>query len=209
MGEFLLSSRTIKEAVYLQKEEYGKAQSYLSYFAADSPERKRKEAVIFSRLGKKEEAYRACEELLFSSYQFISLVLNDLRLLYMEDGNPEMAWKLVNVQSQAAAVFEMGRYAEVSTGLDVAAWEKNVEKTAAMMQEIMAAVDSIGDFTQSSLYRHMAFQKIEPDFADRLRKNLIEGMGDESYAWMKGNAFWEETRKKAFGTPAAAADGRS
>ena len=31
---------------YLQKEEYEKAQSYLSYLAVDSPERKRKEALI-------------------------------------------------------------------------------------------------------------------------------------------------------------------
>ena len=38
---------------YLQKEEYEKAQSYLSYLAVDSPERKRKEAVVFSKTGKK------------------------------------------------------------------------------------------------------------------------------------------------------------
>ena len=88
----------------------------------DSPERKRKEAVVFSKTGKKQEAYRAYEELLFTNYQFISLVLNDLRILYMEDGNHEMAWKLVDVQNQAARAFEMGRYNEVSTGLDVAAW---------------------------------------------------------------------------------------
>ncbi len=89
---------------YLHKEEYEKARSYLSYLAADSPERKRKEAVIFSRTGKKEEAFRAYEELLFTNYQFISQVLNDLRILYMEKGNREMAWKLVDVQNQAAKV---------------------------------------------------------------------------------------------------------
>ena len=110
---------------YLQKEEYEKAQSYHSYLAVDSPERKRKEAVVFSKTGKKQEAYRAYEELLFTNYQFISLVLNDLRILYMEDGNHEMAWKLVDVQNQAARAFEMGRYNE-SIGLDVAAWEKDV-----------------------------------------------------------------------------------
>ncbi|MBQ9031128.1 MAG: helix-turn-helix domain-containing protein [Parasporobacterium sp.] len=191
---------------YLQKEEYEKAHSYLSYLAVDSPERKRKEAVIFSRTGKKEEAYRAYEELLFTNYQFISLVLNDLRILYMEDGNRGMAWKLVDVQNQAAKVFEMGRYNEVSTGLDVASWEKDVPKTAEIMREILAAVDHISDFSQSPLYQHMAFKDMDPGFTDRLHKNLIEGMHDESYSYMRGNEFWEETLKKGLDSPLRSED---
>ena len=179
---------------YLQKEDYERAQSYLSYLAVDSPERKRKEAVVFSKTGKKEEAYRAYEELLFTNYQFISLVLNDLRILYMEDGNHEMAWKLVDVQNQAAKVFEMGQYNEVSTGLDVASWEKNVHKTAEIMREILEAVDHIGDFSQSPLYQHMTFKEMDPGFAGRLRKSLIEGMKDDSYAYMDGNEFWENPK---------------
>lgn len=180
---------------YLQKEDYERAQSYLSYLAVDSPERKRKEAVIFSKTGKKGEAYRAYEELLFTNYQFISLVLNDLRILYMEDGNSEMAWKLVDVQNQAARVFEMGRYNEVSTGLDVASWEKDIPKTAEIMEEILESVDHIADFVQSLLYQHMTFKEMDPGFVDRLRKSLIEGMSDESYAFMQGNEFWEDTLK--------------
>ena len=191
---------------YLQKEDYEKAQSYLSYLAVDSPERKRKEAIIFSKTGKKEEAYRAYEELLFTNYQFISLVLNDLRILYMEDGNHEMAWKLVDVQNVAARAFEMGRYNEVSTGLDVASWEKDVHKTAEIMRGILESVDHIGDFSQSRLYQHMKFKEMDPGFADRLRKSLIEGMKDESYAFMRENEFWEETLKKAIDSPLGAED---
>jgi transcriptional regulator with XRE-family HTH domain len=186
---------------YLQREEYEKAQSYLSYLAVDSPERKRKEAVIFSKTGKKQEAYRAYEELLFTNYQFISLVLNDLRILYMEDGNHEMAWKLVDVQNQAARVFEMGRYNEVSTGLDVAAWEKDVPKTAEIMGGILESVDHIADFTQSLLYQHMIFKEMDPGFADRLRKSLIDGMRDESYSYMRGNDLWEEILEKGIDSP--------
>ena len=186
---------------YLQKEEYEKAQSYLSYLAVDSPERKRKEAVVFSKTGKKQEAYRAYEELLFTNYQFISLVLNDLRILYMEDGNHEMAWKLVDVQNQAARAFEMGRYNEVSTGLDVAAWEKDVSKTADIMRQILDALDHIGDFSQSSLYQHMIFKEMDPGFGDRLRKSLIDGMRDESYSYMRGNDLWEEILEKGIDSP--------
>ena len=191
---------------YLQKEEYEKAQSYLSYLAVDSPERKRKEAVIFSKTGKKEDAYQAYEELLFTNYQFISLVMNDLRILYMEDGNHEMAWKLVDVQNQAAKVFEMGRYNEVSTGLDVASWEKDVPKTEEIMRGILESVDHIADFAQSLLYQHMTFKEMDPGFAERLRKSLIEGMRDDSYAYMRGNEFWEEILKKAIDSPLRSED---
>ena len=191
---------------YLKKEEYEKAQSYLSYLAVDSPERKRKEAVIYSKIGKKEEAYRAYEELLFTNYQFISLVLNDLRTLYMEDEDHAMAWKLVDVQNQAAKVFEMGRYNEVSTGLDVASWEKNVTKTAEIMEEILAAVDHIGDFSQSRLYQHMMFKEMDPGFADRLRKSLVEGMRDESYSYMWGNKFWGKVLEKGLDSPLRSED---
>jgi hypothetical protein len=172
----------------------------------DSPERKRKEAVVFSKTGKKQEAYRAYEELLFTYYQFISLVLNDLRILYMEDGNHETAWKLVDVQNQAARAFEMGRYNEVSTGLDVAAWEKDVSKTADIMRQILDALDHIGDFSQSSLYQHMIFKEMDPGFADRLRKSLVGGMRDESFSYMRGNELWEEILEKGLDSPLRSED---
>ena len=173
---------------YLQKEEYEKA------------------PVVFSKTGKKQEAYRAYEELLFTNYQFISLVLNDLRILYMEDGNHEMAWKLVDVQNQAARAFEMGRYNEVSTGLDVAAWEKDVSKTADIMRQILDALDHIGDFSQSSLYQHMIFKEMDPGFADRLRKSLVGGMRDESFSYMRGNELWEEILEKGLDSPLRSED---
>ena len=191
---------------YLQKKEYEKAKSYLSYLAVDSPERKRKEALVFSKTGKREEAYRTYEELLFTNYQFISLVLNDLRILYMKDEEHAMAWKLVNVQKQTARAFEMGRYNEVSTGLDVAAWEKDVPKTAEIMQQILEALDHIGDFSQSSLYQHMTFKEMDPGFADRLRKSLVGGMSDESFSYMRGNELWEEILEKGLDSPLRSED---
>ena len=77
-----------------------------------------------SKTGKRTDAYRAYEELIFTGYQHIQMTLNDLRILYMEDGDREMAEKLVKVSSSAASAFEMGRYNEVCWGLDVAVWER-------------------------------------------------------------------------------------
>ena len=178
--------------VYIQKDDYDKAQSYLSWLASDSPERKRKEGLILSKTGKRQEAYRSYEELLFSNYQFLSLLLNDLKILYMEDENHEMAWKIADMQCQAAKVFEMGRYNEVSSGLDVASWEKDVSKTSQIMEQIVESIDQIGSFSQSDLYQHMSFKELEDGFIEGLRSKIIEEMSGESYSYMNGNEQWQE-----------------
>ena len=122
-----------------------------------------------SKTGKRAEAYRAYEELIFSAYQHIQMTLNDLRILYMEDDDHEMARKLVEVSSFAASAFEMGKYSEVCNGLDVAVWEKNIEWTAQLMQEILNSIGTIGDFTKSKLYQHMALKTVDSNFSAGLK----------------------------------------
>ena len=177
---------------YLQKDEYEKARLYLSWLPSDSPERKRREALLFSKTGKRQDAYRTYEELLFSEYQFLSLLLNDLKILYMEDDDHEMAWKITHVQSQAAGLFEMGRYHEVSCALDAASWEKDVSKTARIMEQVLESVDQTGSFTGSDLYQHMTFKEFEDGFIEGLRRRITEEMAGDSYAFMKGNELWQE-----------------
>ena len=179
---------------YFRKEDYEKAARYLDYFSLENPERKRKEALVNSRTGKRAEAYRAYEELIFIGYQHLQMTLNDLRALYMEDGDHEMARKLVEVSSSAASVFEMGGYNEVCYGLEVAAWEKNTEWTAQIMREILDRIDTIGDFTKSRLYQHMTFKTTDPDFTAGLKQKLLESLGDETFDYMKGNEDWEKLK---------------
>ncbi|MGX8686666.1 MAG: helix-turn-helix domain-containing protein [bacterium] len=181
---------------YLNREDYEKAGTYLEYFSPDDPEKKRREAVLFARTGKRQEAYKALEELLFSGYGFLSLVMNDLRILYMEDGDHEMAWKLSDMQRMAAKTFEMGRYNEVSSGLDVAAWEKDVSRTAAIMQEILESIETLGDFAGSPLYRHMTFKQLDPGFTKRLKSSMVLHMKSDAYAYMEGNEFWDKITEK-------------
>ena len=180
--------------VYIRKEDYEKAAHYLKYFSFDNPERKRKEALIKSKTGKRTEAYRLYEELLYAGYQRMQLVLNDLRILYMEDDDHEMAKKLVEVSSSIASAFEMGKYNEISVGLDVAAWEKDVECTARIMREILKSVDTIGDFTYSKLYQHMYLKSVAPSFTSELKKELLKSLNDETFDYMNGNEEWNKLK---------------
>ncbi len=175
----------------IRREDYEKAARYLEYFSLGDPERKRREALVNSKTGKRAEAYRAYEELIFVAYQHIQLVLNDLRILYMEDGGHEMARKLVEVSSAAARAFEMGRYNEVSYGLDVAVWEGDAEWTARLMGDIIESVGTIGDFASSKLFQHMTLKTIEPEYLAGLKRELLRSLDDETFDYMRGNEAWE------------------
>ncbi len=180
----------------IRREEYEKAARYLKYFSLENPERKRKEALVNGKTGKRAEAYRACEELLFSGYQQLQLTLDDLRILCMEDGDRELARRLVSVSSQLAAAFEMGRYQEVCVGLDVAVWEKDVPWTAKIMRDILDSVDTLGDMAGSRLYRHMKLKTIDPAFKEGLKAELARSLEDESFAFMQGNEDWERLKRE-------------
>ena len=86
----------------------------------------------------------------------------------------------------------MGRYNEVSMGLDVAAWEKDVALTEQIMRELVENVESLGSFADSDLYRHLTLKKSDPGFYQKMRENIIQSMADDSFSYMKGNAFWED-----------------
>lgn len=183
---------------FVRKNDYEKAAHYLDYFSLENPERKRKEALVNSKTGKRTEAYRAYEELIYSGYQHIQMVLNDLRILYMEDDNHEMAKKLVEVSSSAASAFEMGKYNEVCFGLDVAAWERDVAWTAQLMQEILDSIGMIGDFTKSKLYQHMTLKSVDPNFLIGLKQELLKSLGDETFNYMQGNEDWEKLKSGVY-----------
>ena len=191
---------------YERKGEYAKALEYAGQLSREDPMRKRMEAIVFSKTDRREEAYRTFEEMLFADCQRIQLVLNDLRMLYQEDGDHVMAHKLVNVASRAAAAFEMGRYSEVSTGLDVAAWEQDAAWTEKIMRELLENIETIGSFAESDLYRHLSFTKPSEEYYRKIRQDIISSMTDEAYSYMRGNHFWEEMLKKGVDSPLRSED---
>lgn len=191
--------RSAAEALFythINAEDYEKASRCTTFFAVEDPKRRTMEALLKSKTGAREEAYRAYEEIVLDAYQNLQFALNDLRMLYMEDNNREMTDKLVDVSSRMAAVFEMGRYNEVSVGLDVAVWEKNVPRTAQVVKDIFESLDTIGDFAKSPLYRHMKLETAETEYIERLRKELLGIFTDESFAFMDCNAEWEALKRQ-------------
>ena len=75
--EIRLQASTSLFQLHFQKGQYEQAEKYLDYLSVQNPERKRLQASICEKTGRTEEAWRLYEELLYSYYTMVSLVLHD------------------------------------------------------------------------------------------------------------------------------------
>lgn len=178
---------------YLRKKQFEKAESYLEYFSLQNPNKKFRQAQIFEGTGRMEEAYKEYEELLFELYGRVSLTLNGMYVLAVKEEDMERAHKLVEKQRELAVCFEMGKYHEVSGGLELATMEKDGDAVIRMMQEMLDSLSQIGDFRSSFLYGHMRFQEIRTELVEEIRENLLKGFRDEeTFGFLKGDERWAE-----------------
>lgn len=181
---------------YTRQGDYAKAEEYLAYFSEQNPERKRKQAYLYSQTNQVEEAYRTYEELLFSGYQMLSMVFNGMYQLAMQDGELSRAHMLVAKQRELAHLFEMGAYHEASCGLDLATVEQDVDTILEIMDRMLASIEEINEFRDSMLYEHMQFKDTRPEFVAELKANLLKCFQDEeAYGFLKEDKRWQELVK--------------
>lgn len=183
---------------YLRKEQYEKAEEYLTYFSKQNPERKRRQAVIYSKTNREQEAYKAYEELLFAHYNMTSMVFQSMYMLTMEENNFEKAHLFVEKQKQLARLFEMGEYHEVSPALELAVVEKDVDTAIETMERMLASVDSMCEFRNSSLYEHMTFKEQNEEFLMEIKENLLESLRDEeTFGFLMEDKRWQQLIKQS------------
>lgn len=177
----------------LRKEQYEEAEEYLKYFSIENPERKRKQALLYSKTNRNIEAYRAYEELLFSGCQMMRGVLNDIYMLAMEENDWEKADFLVGKQKQMSYAFDMGEYHAVSAGLELATAKQDVEETLKIMQTMLENIEGIYPYFTSPLYEHMAWKEPRPEFLEELRQGLIKCFQDEeTFGYLKDDIRWKK-----------------
>ena len=182
---------------WLRKEEYEKAESYLAYVSDQNPEKKRKQALIYSKTGRVKEAYRAYEELLFSAYGSLNMVFGGIYQLDTQQGDRQRAHMIVEKWSQTAKALDRGRYHEVFIGLELAVAEKDVETTIGIVEEMAANADDICHYCVSPLYEHMAWKGVSEGFLGDIKKTLLFFFRDEkTFGFLKGDKRWQELMEK-------------
>ena len=182
---------------YRGKEEYGKAEECLAFFSKQNPERKRKMAEIYSLTGRREEAYKAYEELLFFAYQTVNLYFAGLYRLAEQDGDVEKARMVVDKIIGLVKVFDMGAYYEASAGMDLAVMERDKDRVIEIMEKMLSAVDEIEQWRRSPLYEHMTFREGGEEFWGEMKRKLKEAFGDEeSFGFLEGDERWRRLAGK-------------
>jgi len=177
---------------YMRKEQYEKAEGLLCYYSEQNPERKRKQAMLYGKMGRVQESYKAYEEILFFGYQMLSMVFNSIYMLAMQDDNLSKAHKMVEKQQELARLFEMGTYYEVSSVLELALKEKDAEAVIEIVQKMLESVEEIGSFSDTELYEHMTFKKLDETFGEGVRENLIKlFQEDEAFEFLQDDVRWE------------------
>lgn len=180
---------------YLDKRQYDKAQECLVFFSEQSPEKKRKQAILCCRMGRREEAYKIYEELLFSTFQMANLLFGSICRMAMQDGDMDKAGTLVEKQSKLAQIFEMGKYYEVLAKHELAVARKDVEATISTMQKMIAAFHEIDSYTKAPLYEHMDFREMREEFRVLLEEDMLNAFRDEeTYGFLEGDGRWEKMK---------------
>ena len=180
---------------FVQKQQYEQAEKYLDYFSQENPERKRKQAFLYSKTGRVEEAWKVYEEILFSGYQMLSFVFQSLIQLALKEDDRERAHKFVNKLQMLARVFEMGTYQEASFGLELATLEQDADAVVGIMSKMLDSLsqDGMTGFVKSDLYRHMEFREMREEFAGKMRENLLNCFRDEeTFGWLREDTRWQE-----------------
>lgn len=182
---------------YVRKERYAEAEQFLCYFPSESIERKQMQAEIYSKTDRRAEAYKAYEEILFSEYQKLSVVLHHLYLLSLEDRQIEDAKMWIDKASGFATLFDMGLYHSESCKLELAAMEKDTALTLSIVKNLLDYLQQICVFTDSPMYAHMHFKTVEKSFYAKQRQHLLAAFRDkEAFAYMDGTPMWDELINK-------------
>lgn len=184
---------------YMRKKQYDKAEKYLEYFSIQNPERKRKQAQIYAETGRVKEAYKAYEELLFSDYQRVSMELHGMYMLALQDNDRKRAHRLVDKQKELARCFEMGKYYEISSGLELATLEKDTESVVTIYYNGRNAFmrGTNWRFQKTQFYEPNGIKEIREDYMAEVKKNLLKCFCDEeSFGFLKNDERWQRLVKQ-------------
>lgn len=178
---------------YLRKKEYSKAEKYLAYFSDHDPMKKINQGRLYKEQGKINEAYQLLESVILSEYSTLNYALSFMVSLALEEDDEVYARFLADKAGALASTFDMGKYHECASMLDVVCAKKDVEGTYNIVKCLLESVDTLCDFQESQLYKHKHFRKVDSSYYEGIREKLLDGFRDEeSFEYMKGYEPWEK-----------------
>lgn len=179
---------------FIQKEKFHEAKSYIEYIPKQRHDRRRLEALLSEKQGKIDTCYQMYEQMLLTGYNEISWALNGIYNLFMKENNITKAEQMVEKQERLANVMELGKYMEVSLGLDLAIYKKDKEKALEILETMVEQLDSLENFKKSKLYTHIDFSSSSGENIAFLLKKGFED--DEAIDFLKEDIRYKKLMEK-------------
>ena len=186
-------------SLHLWRKQYGSAEAFLQRFSKYDPLGKLLRGRVQDESGRREEALRTYEELLFQGCNGLTMVLQEMQVSALRSGDRAQARMLAEKQGALAAAFDMGKYAELSPWLEPALAEGDADGLLALLEKLLEAADTLGAFADSPLYAHMTFKPRDPALAGMARRAVLD-VGQEAAVlrddprWAALRARWEEEK---------------
>lgn len=177
-----------------QKKEYDQALTYANTLSLENPRRKHLIACVLSRTGKHDEAYRYFEEQIMTFYMLLKETMTAIRHMYLDDKNDVMAKRWADIQSSLSTLFDYGLYQKWEPLLELAIAKKDPARTAEIMKNLVDHVETLQEFTDSSLYQHITFKKTDPAFFSQIKAQLVRSMNDAEFDYMNDNPSWKSLK---------------
>lgn len=77
--------------------------------------------------------------------------------------------------------------------LKIAVLEQDADKVIEVVKTMLDSVEQIGDFSESELYEHMTFKKMEREVVKEMQKDLLRTFHDEeTFGFLKEDERWSE-----------------
>lgn len=165
---------------YMNRGKYDDAANILSCFTEKDQNYKQMQALLYRKQGKKEDAYRICEEQILEGYRIISGAFAGILALAYEEHDSKRCDMIMEKQEQLARLLDMGRYHEIYMKIAPALESREKEKALQILKEAVHGIRDILEYQKSELYRHMDFaEKNVKEAAFVLKQSFIHAGSTE------------------------------
>lgn len=166
----------------IQRKNYETAQKCIDKIPKNSVNPKQMQALLFQAEGKREEAYKCFEELVYFGYTDISIGLNGIQALSKAEGNPKKAERMEQKQKALMELMEIGTYVDTS-GMKEALQTKNKEVILDILSKLILNIKNKYFLEESELYPHMSFSETAPENIGLMLKKCFDE--DKSLDFLK------------------------
>lgn len=176
---------------YYRNGDYDQAEKYLDHFSRKDPVKKLHKAMLYRYRKQPQEAYREYEELMFQCHNVLQIVLGGIQTWAIEDKDMEKAESITEKLVGLEQLFEMGDYYVSAAGLDLALAKKDTQRAVEYMRRLLDSAEELDAYTASSLYEHMEFKPLSPEFREHLGTTIRKAFRErEECAFLREDEGW-------------------